>query len=121
MQQKLIVHNLDTDRPLMQDGRVARTALARAIGLLGAAAPRPGQGLWLVPCNSVHMFFMGFALDVIFLDARQQVVHLIEGLQPWRISPIVWQSRSVIELPVGVIARSGTRVGHRLQMTEVEW
>lgn len=116
-----MVHNLDTDQPLVRSGRVARTPWQRLVGLLGSPPLVPGEGLWLVPCNSIHMMFMAFAVDAVFLDARQQVVHQIEGLRPWRISPIVWHSCSVIELPLGTIAHSGTRVGHRLQMTEVEW
>ena len=120
MPPRLIVHNLDTDMALVESGRIAGTAVKRFVGLWGSAPLAPGEGLWLVPCNSIHMFFMGFALDVVFLDAQQQVVHLIEGLKPWRASPIVRKSRSVLELPTGTIAHSGTQVGHRLQLTEVE-
>lgn len=114
----LTVHNLDTDRPLVTAGRVARTAWTRAVGMLGSPPPAAGEGLWIVPCNSIHMFFMRYALDIVFLDGNQQVVHLIEGIQPWRVSPMVWRSRSVLELPAGTIAASGTRVGHRLRVTE---
>lgn len=117
---RLIVYNLETTLPLVQNGRVARTALQRLVGLLGSPPLAAGDGLWLVPCNSVHMLFMGFSVDAVFLDEQQQVIHVIEELKPWRVSPIVWESRSVLELPVGTIANSGTRVGHRLQVTEVE-
>lgn len=120
MTKRLIVHNLDTDRAIVEAGRVADNMARRFVGLWGSDPLAPGEGLWLVPCNSIHMFFMGFAIDVLFLDSQQQVVHLIEGLKPWRASPLVRQARSVLELPTGAIARSGTRVGHKLQVTEVD-
>jgi uncharacterized membrane protein (UPF0127 family) len=120
MLKRLHVQNLDTGMTLVEAGRVADTFMQRLIGLLGSAPLAAGEGIWLVPCNSIHMFFLNFAIDAVFLDAQQQVVHLIEGLKPWRMSPIVRKSRSVLELPIGAIARNGTRIGHRLQMTEVE-
>jgi uncharacterized membrane protein (UPF0127 family) len=37
-------------------------------------------------------------------------------MKPWRISKIKFGAKSVLELPAGVIAVSGTEVGDRFEM-----
>jgi uncharacterized protein len=72
-------------------------------------------GLLIDPCSSIHMFFMRFPLDVIYLNKDDQVVRVQQGIRPWRIGPLHTRgARYVIELPVGVIERSGTSVGDQL-------
>ena len=60
------------------------------------------------------MFFMRFAIDAVFVDRRGTVTRLFENLRPWRIAVGGLRSRAVLELPVGTIAASGTRVGDSL-------
>lgn len=58
----------------------------RLRGLLFRPTPAPNAGLLIDPCNSVHTFFMSYAIDVIYLDRDFRIVKLIENLSPWRIS-----------------------------------
>jgi uncharacterized membrane protein (UPF0127 family) len=88
---------------------------ARFKGLLGRAGLEPGGGLHIDPCNSIHMFFMKFAIDVLFLDDDGVVVRAIEGIKPWRATRVYSDASSVLELPVGVIGRSGTRPGDKVR------
>jgi len=76
----------------------------------------PGSGLIIVPCNSIHMFFMRFPLDIIFIDKSDTVVFLIENIKPWRFSRIVRKAHSVIELPAGIIHESRTEIGDILKI-----
>src|SRR5512145_1637770 len=85
--------------------RLAHTHWTRLKGLLGTRSLPPGEGLWLRPCRQVHMFGMRYAIDVVFLDEQQRVVHLVSDLAPGRISPKVGSAASVLELPAGTIAR----------------
>ncbi len=73
-----------------------------------------GSGLVIVPCNSIHMFFMRYPLDVIFLDKSGVVIFTYHGIKPWRVGRIVKGARTAIELPAGTIARTGTEVGDTL-------
>ena len=91
--------------------RVADTFLTRLIGLLRTPHLDAGQGLLIRPCRSVHMFGMRYAIDAVFLDVNHTVCHLLPGLGPWRVSPVVWQAIAVLELPAGAIARNGLQVG----------
>ena len=92
----------------------ARNLVARTRGLIGAASLPPGEALLLEGDNAIHTCFMGFPIDVAFLDRHGRVVHLINQMPPWRVSRIVWKACSVLELPDGVLARTGTGVGDRL-------
>lgn len=86
----------------------------RARGLLGRPPPGPGQGLWLRPCNSVHGWFMGYALDLLYLNREGEVLRVVEGFAPWRMS-MCRQAHSVVEMAAGECRRLGIGVGDRLQ------
>jgi uncharacterized membrane protein (UPF0127 family) len=92
----------------------ANTAWSRLRGLLGSKGLAPAQGLWIRPCNSVHCFFMGFAIDVIYLDAEQRILHIRHRLRPWGVSAH-WSARSVVELAAGECRRLQIEPGDRLQ------
>ncbi|MBY6037454.1 DUF192 domain-containing protein [Fictibacillus nanhaiensis] len=66
------------------------------------------------PCSSVHTFFMNYAIDVLYLDSEKRIVAIDESLPPKRIGKLYMQAESVIELPSGTIAKSQTKVGHKL-------
>jgi len=92
---------------------LATTSWSRSKGLLGRAGLEPDQGLWIQPTGSIHMFFMRFALDVIYAGADGRVLKLVRGIRPWRIS-FCRGAKVALELPVGAIDRSGARVGDHL-------
>jgi hypothetical protein len=96
--------------------RVARadTLLKRLKGLLGRIRLNPVDGIWLVPSRGIHTIGMLFAIDVIYLDGGNRVIHLIEHLGPFRISPIRMRCASILELPSRAIYSSNTRVGDEL-------
>lgn len=99
--------------------RPAHTHWTRLRGLLGTDSLPPGDGLWLKPCRQVHMFWMRYAIDVVFLDGQHRVLHTVSDLGPGRISPKVARAESVLELPAGTIARLGLRVGARIEIEDV--
>ena len=91
-------------RVVVDDLEIARTSWARFVGLMGRPSLPLGAGLWLEPCNSIHMFFMRFAIDVLFLDRQNRVKRVMLNLKPWRISPIVFGARTTVELPAGTLS-----------------
>jgi uncharacterized protein len=99
------------------EARLAATPWARFLGLMGHPGLLPGQALVLEPDSSIHMFFMRFPLDVLFLGKDGRVLHLYQSLRPWRVSRIVRGARRVVELPPGSIAASGTQVGDQITLT----
>jgi uncharacterized membrane protein (UPF0127 family) len=113
------VRNQTRDSLLASEALWARTYWTRLRGLLARPAPQEGQGLILDPCKSVHMWGMGYALDVLFSDEQDRVVGLEAELRPWRISKHYRQATRVIELPVGTLEQSGTCLGDQLLFTVV--
>jgi uncharacterized protein len=84
---------------------LANTALKRLRGLMGRKALAPNEALWLRPCNSVHTFWMRFAIDVLWLDRQLRIVKLVSNLRPFRLTLPASQAASVIELPAHSIAQ----------------
>jgi uncharacterized membrane protein (UPF0127 family) len=99
---------------IAHDLKVANSFIRRFVGLMGRSQLPAGQGLLLTKCNSIHMCFMQFSLDIVFIDDSRKVAHLIKGIPPWRISGIVKNAKSTIELPVGTIEASMTEIGDLL-------
>ncbi len=85
----LRVRNLTTDATLAERARHARSAWQRTRGLLAHPELAPGEGLVIEPCNSVHTFFMGYPLDVVFAS-RDATVLGVQTLGPWRLSRMWW-------------------------------
>ena len=88
---------------LVERLEVPRTSFGRGLGLMFRQELPAGEGMWITPCNSIHMFFMRFAIDAVFLDKRLRVVRIYPGLRPWRIVPFVFRAHSVVELPAGAV------------------
>jgi uncharacterized membrane protein (UPF0127 family) len=105
---------------LAENVRVARTHWTRLRGLIGTeqSAFRPGQALWIVPCRGVHTLAMQFPLDVIYLDRSGRALDVQSGVKPWRFAPVRLQAASVLELPSGVIQRSGTAIGDHIEIIQ---
>ena len=98
--------------------RPASTFLSRFVGLLGTAAIEDGEGLWIVPCRSVHTLGMRYPIDVAFLDARGVVVGILEGFPPNRVGRVFGGARGALELRSGILAATGTVPGDRLEFEE---
>jgi uncharacterized protein len=101
---------------LTECGRVADGVLTRLVGLLRDKALEHGDGLWIIPCNSIHSIGMKFIFDAVFLDKDLRVVHLVREMKPWRASKMVFAAHSVLELPAGLIDKTATEIGDQFEM-----
>lgn len=93
---------------------VASNPLTRMIGLLNRRSLAEDEGLFITPCNNIHTWFMRFPIDVVFLDAEGDVLKIVHSLPPFRARACWGKARSVLELPAGRLARTGTDVGDKL-------
>ena len=112
---KIQVRNLTRDVVLAEAAEVADTSAKRRTGLLKHTSLAPGDGLWIVPCESVHSFFMKFTIDVLYLDRQHRVKKIRPEMVPWRASACL-TAHSVLELPAGSITRTGTQKGDQLEI-----
>jgi uncharacterized membrane protein (UPF0127 family) len=104
---------------LAGDLKSARGVVARVRGLMLAQELRPGDGLDIRPCNSIHMMFMRFSIDAVFYDRDATVTRVSSRLRPW--TGIAFGGRGakgVLELPAG--AAADIRIGDRLEFETTE-
>lgn len=96
---------------------LAQTSGERNKGLLGRRGLDPGCGLWIVPTEAIHTFFMKFAIDLVFLDRKRRVTKVVPSLKPFRLA-MSWRAYSVVELPSGVAELTGTEPGDQIEKQE---
>lgn len=107
--------------PLIESGRtlvpkcyVAEGFFSRLMGLMGRKTIPPDEALAFPRCNSIHTFFMRFAIDVVFVDGSGKVVRVIESLKPWRMLVPQRGARHVIEFRGSRCKELGIREGMQL-------
>ena len=106
---------------IQKDGkRIAEVILAdryflRLRGLIGRTL-RAGEGLLLIPCNQIHTFRMGYAIDVVYLDPFNRVLRIEEAVQPGRSCKAVRGARKVLELPAYAAGEAGLAAGDVLEV-----
>ncbi|MEM6884455.1 MAG: DUF192 domain-containing protein [Verrucomicrobiota bacterium] len=84
-------------------------------GLLGRSDLLQQEGIWLKPCSQIHMFFMKFPIDAIFMNKGMQVVYIADSIAPWKISKWVGKAHSVLECCAGKAREAGLKVGDTLE------
>lgn len=87
----------------------------RLRGLLGHPPLARGEGLWLVPCQQVHMIGMRYSISVWFLDRGGRICYIIDDLRPNKISSRNRKAATVLEFPAGWAATTGARIGDLLE------
>ena len=82
----------------------------------GPAVAGAGAGLWLPESNGIHMMFMRFPIDAVFVGRPRPAtrwraagpVAVHRGLRAWTgLVPLVRGAHGVLELPVGTIDATG--------------
>jgi uncharacterized membrane protein (UPF0127 family) len=119
---------------LVSDCRVAASFLGRLRGWMFQDPVGPDSGLLLIPCNDIHMGFMRFPIDAVFLrrlpdqpettkNAKNgdrllfEVTSVREGLLPWKLIPVRdGKAHATLELPAGAVKRISIRPGDRLRL-----
>jgi uncharacterized membrane protein (UPF0127 family) len=97
---------------------LAEAPLTRLRGLLGRAGLEPGEGILLRPASSIHMWFMRFPIDAVFLDRENRVLKVASHLRPWRVAGCRG-AKAVIELRAGECDRVGLAPGDRVVVAAV--
>ena len=119
---RLVARNLSRGNLLAERLEDGASFWAKFMGLMGRSSLPDGDGLWLPGENGIHMLFMRFPIDVVFVSQRtdgptdrRRVLSIRRALPPWR--GVVWRvggAKGVLELPVGTIEASCTAVGDEI-------
>jgi uncharacterized protein len=119
--------NLTRDTVLSADLEVAAGLWGKFKGLMGRRSLPSGAGLWLPDSNGIHMMFMRFPIDAVFVGrprsgavgspdggpvGARPVLSVHRSLPAWRgLVPLVRGANGVLELPAGTIDAASTAVG----------
>jgi len=98
---------------------VPESSFGRARGLLGRDGLEAGEGMLIDRAGSVHMFFMRFPIDVVFLDRDRKVVGVRHGLRPWQVAA-ARRAVAALELPAGAAAEAGIEEGDVLALENLD-
>ena len=90
---------------------IADNFIKRFMGLMGRNKIGKAQGLFLTSCNSVHMCFMKFSIDVIYVDKNFKIKKIVYGLKPWTGISICWGAFGAIEVTAGDAKKFNFNVG----------
>ncbi len=113
MKQGQLLH-LESGKILLPQVRRTDNAWDRFCGLLGSPAPKRGEGMLLTPCNSIHMFFMRYPLDILFLDQKGTVLSRRQSLRPWRMAG-ERKAAMVLECRAGELSLLNISDGEKVQ------
>lgn len=114
MQGRRAVHER-TGKVLAEELEVPKTMFGRGLGLMFRSRLEPGRGMWLIPCNGIHMMFMNFAIDAVFLDSKERIKKVYRKLPAWYgLVLLEWGAHSVLELPPGATAEIDLQRGDQI-------
>lgn len=98
---------------------VPESSFGRARGLLGRDGLEPDGGMLIDRAGSVHMFFMRFPIDAVFLDRDRKVVGIRHELRPWQVAA-ARKAHATLELPAGAAETAGIEEGDALIFEELD-
>ena len=114
MTERRAVHER-TGKVLAERLEMPGTFMGRGIGLMFRRTLEPGRGMWINPCNGIHMMFMRFAIDAVFLDGKERVKKVYRNLPAWwGVVWLEWGAHSVLELPPGSTTDIDLRPGDQV-------
>ena len=102
-----------TGRVVCERLRIADGFWSRLVGLQFRRTLPTGEGLLLVPCASAHTFFVRFAIDIVMLDERYEVIEVRTHVRPCRFVIPRRRTHAMVELPAGT---ANVVVGERLKV-----
>lgn len=113
------IENLTRGTTVAERVRIASSSIDRTVGLLRTPEVKPGEGLWIERSPSIHMFFMPYAIDAIFVSRHMRVTKVVPNLKPWRA--VLWArgARDCLELRTGAAAQSDTQRGDELRLVDL--
>ena len=114
----LKIINKSSNRTIAEKAILADSFISRLVGLLNRRSLPEGEALIITRCKSIHMFFMRFAIDAIFVDKNNYVVGLVSNIKPFQLSPVFLSSSYVIEAPVGTIIKAKVSIGDNIELQQ---
>ena len=115
MTQTWVIKNTDISLTV----ELADTAWKRFKGLMMRKEMPSGQALFLHKTNSIHMCFMRFPIDAVYVDKQKRIVKIVRNLPPWTGISACFKANSVLEMKAGEAERLGLSVGMQWEKRQI--
>lgn len=107
-----MLKNITKNKILAKEAKICKTPFPKALGLMFS---KKSKALIFIFSKekiiSLHMFFVFFPIDVLFLNKNKKVVEIKENFKPFRIMIAKKPAKYVIELPNKTIKKTKTGIG----------
>ena len=121
MREKLWEIRTAGGRILAHRAVAAESFRTRLCGMIGRRFEKESfDGMFFRRCGSIHTWWMGCAIDAVFIDRHGQVVRCCASLKPWRLAFGGRGAETVIELPAGKAKEIGVKAGEKLLFSPVK-
>ena len=111
--QKVYIQGAPQGAPFLKI-MIADTFFLRLRGLMFRKELPSATGLLLAPCNSVHMCFMRFSIDVVYMDQEFNIIKIVKNLRPWIGLSMCGTAWATLEMTAGEADSCGLAVGEKL-------
>ena len=112
-----MIQNVRNGKIIAVKKRECRSIFSRAKGLMYSKRIKD-EGLVFFfdkeKITSLHMFFVFFPIDVLFLDKNKKVIDVKENFKPFTFYANKKPAMYVIELPQDAIKKTNTKLGDRI-------
>jgi hypothetical protein len=109
-----MLYNKRDGRKIVSNVRICKSALCQTIGLMFSRSINDQALMFEFPREiklGLHMWFVFYPIDVVFLDSEKRVVELKEDFKPFTVYRPKNKSKYVIELPAGTISKADIALG----------
>lgn len=96
--------------------KIAKSFFSRFMGLMGKKSLSKETGLLIAPCQSIHMMFMRFSIDAVYIDKNFVIKKIVRNLKTWTGISICISAWGVIEINAGEAERLNLKVGEKLSV-----
>lgn len=113
-----MIKNKTKNKILCKENKVLTSIFSKALGLM-FSNKISDKGLVFVfkmPIRvDLHMFFVFYPIDVLFLDESKRVIESKENFRPFTVYISKKKAKYVLELPQGSIGRTKTKIGDMVE------
>ena len=111
----MIIKNDAKRRIICTGAKLCKSIFSKAAGLMFSKKPKALIFIFkkekIVP---LHMLFVFFPIDVLFLDKNKEIVEIKESLMPFAFYTPKKKAAYIIELPEGAVKKAKTELGDKI-------
>lgn len=105
MNEKVKLIQESSNEVVIEDLEFGVCYFSRLRGLMFRQDLPPGKGLIMIPCSSIHTFFMRFPIDLVMIAKTGEVLKVAQNVKPWKMILGEPQTYAILEVKAGGAAK----------------